>query len=223
MWGNREAITCFGCNKVVPGDENKWIETRPCHEDGFQGYTCYGCLKHYCYNTGAKSMELQNPEDNSLLQLHTRLLRRLFGDDCLPFLWARISCDDCYELECHQCNEKFCSDCLEKGDDIYECEHCHKYHCYECDNADFLYLQEHSRCRDGCCDACRIQKFKEGQQDCTECMKQIATYLCGESLARKRLQEENEQLKVEVEELKREVEELKSRNLKCKPASHILR
>jgi len=162
MWGNREAISCFGCNKVIPGDENEWIETHLCYEYGFQGYTCYRCLKHYCYRC-----EIDGVTKPRIT--HCCSCTRDYCADCLEMTACHFcgqeSCDDCYELECqcHQCNEKFCSDCVEKGVDIYECEHCHKYHCYECDNADFFYIYKCSRCRDGCCDACRIQKFKEGQ------------------------------------------------------------
>ncbi len=91
---------------------------------------------------------------------------------------------------------------------VYRCEHCNKCYCHECYNIDEydIYI-ECEQCDVLCCDDCRLQRYRQGQQDCTECIKRIAPLRVVE------LQEENEELKFELEELKREIEELKSRNL----------
>ncbi len=209
MMDDRGVIRCLECNQGLPEDGYEWIETsRHDTRYGTQSHTCCRCLKHYCHGC------VINGEEKNMLHRCTTCERN-YCEDCTDMndchdCYENFICDDCYELGCYQCRKIFCSGCVQGGYGIRECEHCHNRYCYECNDdheVDIL-----SCCR--CCNPCRFQKFKEGKQDCTYCIKQIAPYLDSESLARKQLQEENEQLKAENEELKREIKELKSWNLK---------
>ena len=163
-------------------------------------------MKHYCYSCVTNGVR-------KLGGCHT--CKRDYCAECTKMHPCRScygdNCNDCYEHICHICSDKFCTECVEDGNDCDQCEYCNVVVCCQCcvvageDNKVYFCGQ----CSDTCCDYCRFQKFRRGEQDCAECIKLIAPLLVGESLARKQLHEENEQLKVKNEELMRE---LKSRN-----------
>eukprot|EP00984_Skeletonema_dohrnii_P025278 scaffold14403_cov72-Skeletonema_dohrnii-CCMP3373.AAC.3 len=207
MWGNREAIGCLECNESLPF-ASECIDDDLSDPDfyGAHSYTCYGCMKHYCYGcvvNGKRTLDC----------CHT--CKRDYCVYCTKMHVCRSCdkshCNDCYEHKCHICSDKFCTECVEEGNACDQCEYCNVVVCCQCcvvagkDNKVYFC----GLCSDTCCDDCRMQKFRRGEQDCAECIKLMAPLLVGESLARNQLQEENEQLKVKNEELMRE---LKSRN-----------
>eukprot|EP00984_Skeletonema_dohrnii_P018365 scaffold8557_cov100-Skeletonema_dohrnii-CCMP3373.AAC.5 len=198
MRGNWEEISCLECNQNLPrGSRNEWIDgdvSDPIFF-GTQRHTCYGCMKHYCYSCVTNGVR-------KLDGCHT--CKRDYCVDCIEMHRCLPcngkNCNDCYKDECHNCSVKFCSDCVEGGHVAGEDKKVHF-----CD-----------QCSDTCCDDCRFQKFRQGQLDCAECIKLIAPLLVGESLARKQLQEENEQLKVKNKEQQGEIKELKRENKELK-------
>eukprot|EP00984_Skeletonema_dohrnii_P035860 scaffold36150_cov172-Skeletonema_dohrnii-CCMP3373.AAC.3 len=211
MWENREEIGCLKCNQSLPLG-NEWINSDVSDPNcfGTHSYTCYGCMKHYCYRCVINGLERRFIIGNC------DICKRDYCVDCIEMHRCLScngdNCNDCYEYECHQCNRKVCSECIEEGNDFfYQCEDCDKVFCLECNDIQseetgMCYCHE---CNDIRCNDCQLQKFRQGERDCAECIKLIAPSLVGEC---SRLYEENEQLKVKNKELMRENNELKSRN-----------
>jgi len=207
MRGDRGETSCLECNQSLP--ERRWIETFTFSADyGTHWNTCYCCLKHYCYGC-----DIDGEEKNILSACNT--CRRDYCKDCVGMTFCSNSengciktfCNDCYKYECVKCDREFCSRCIKKCKYCNKCCYCAA--CYDDAAGDILTC---SQCYIKCCDDCRLQRCRQGQQDCGGCIKRIAPLLVGENLERKQLQEENEQLKVEMEALKREIRELKLEN-----------
>eukprot|EP00984_Skeletonema_dohrnii_P021548 scaffold10796_cov102-Skeletonema_dohrnii-CCMP3373.AAC.5 len=200
MWGNREEVSCLECNEGLPWNTtNQWIGTdtlRP--EYGQQYSTCYDCFKHYCYEC----------KMNFCFTCLTD-----YCEDCTTLSDCRSCenshCNDCYEHECHQCNAKICSNCIEEQYECYHCVDCGKAFCSECVENGVVITDVYTchQCNDSCCDVCRLRKFRQGQLGCTDCIKQVAFVLEGES---KRMCKEIEQLKTENKKLQCEIKELRT-------------
>ena len=201
MRGNLEAISCLECNQSLPDGSYEWIDG-DVSDPIFYGthfYTCYSCMKHYCYRCivhGERRSTMGNCDtckrDYCVYCTKMHVCLSCNGENC----------NDCYDHECHNCNEKICSECVEGGNDCYQCEDCNVVVCFQSCAVFGEDKKVHfcDQCSDRCCDDCRFQKFRQGEQDCAECIKLISPLLVGESLARKQLQEENEQLKVRNKE-----------------------
>eukprot|EP00985_Skeletonema_marinoi_P024892 scaffold17756_cov123-Skeletonema_marinoi.AAC.2 len=208
MRRNLVAINCLECNQRLPGG-NQWIDgyidgyiSRP--DYGTHYNTCYGCLKHYCYECKI---------DGEWQLEDCRTCDRHYCVDCTK-MHTCLSCDkshcnDCYEHECHNCNGLICSECVEEGNDCDQCEDCDKVFCLECNDGQSESKVRHCHhCHNRCCDDCRLRRFRLGRQGCVECIRRISPLLVGES---KRMYEENEQLKVENKMLHSEIKEMKTR------------
>ena len=214
LMAGRGEINCVECNELLPKTiDDDWIETDISRRYyGTHYHTCYGCLKHYCY-----ICEIDG-EDEYMLH-NCNACKRDYCADCLEMTachdCGHNNCDDCYEHACHKCNAKICLICCEDG--IYTCAYCNcnMYYCEECSEVEENEIYSAcGLCNAHCCNDCRLQRYRQGQQDCAECIKRIAPLLVDE------LQEENAQLKVDMEELKREnkelklkIQEMRSRNL----------
>eukprot|EP00984_Skeletonema_dohrnii_P018369 scaffold8557_cov100-Skeletonema_dohrnii-CCMP3373.AAC.9 len=212
MRGNWEEIGCLECNRNLPFGSDEWIDG-DVFDPFFYGThssTCYGCMKHYCYRCVINGeWQLGSIMGNCVM------CKRDYCVDCIEMHTCRScngqNCNDCYGYECHQCNEKICSKCVERGHRNFKCDDCNVVVCFQCCVVGGEENKVHfcDQCSDRCCDECRFQKFRQGEQDCAECIKRIAPLLVGEC---NRLYEGNERLQAEVTELKREIKELKSRS-----------
>ncbi len=222
--GGREEISCLKCNQILPA---------PVKTDGTHWYTCYGCLKHYCHSCDCRDNVVDDVDDDDSdwgeyfrMMNECAICRRNYCWGCLKMTACckgcdRKICNDCYEYKCANCNGEICLNCVEKGNRIDKCEYCDKYYCQRCSEGESGFGLTHKtvdilhtcqECDVKQCNDCRLQDFRQGQQDCTECIKQIASLLVDESVAHKQVQEENEELKVENRELMSENRELKLEN-----------
>ena len=226
MRGGREEIACLECNRVLPCDIGEWIKTyTESHHYGTHYHTCYGCLKHYCYDCNIDD----DPEEYILNEC--AICRRDYCKDCSKMTHcpgcSKDICNYCYKYECVKCNEDFCSECAQKGKYVRKCEYCDKCYCRECneddENDESVGIFHCSRCdvKFKCCHDCGRQRYRHGQLHCTKCI--YRGVVKDESLGRTQLQNENKQLKVEMEELKRENRELKLENKELKLENEKLR
>ena len=130
------------------------------------------------------------------------------------FICARFdddgkNCYDCYKHVCHKCNAKICMQCVQQACDCNQCQDCNTVRCLSCmEDGDYFLCD---RCPLSCCSDCRLQRFRQGEIDCAECVSMIDHLLVAESIVYKRLKDEVDQLKAENEELKRENKDLQSR------------
>ncbi|KAL7490987.1 hypothetical protein ACHAWT_000604 [Skeletonema menzelii] len=207
MYRSRGVINCLECNESLPTSHppGEWMSF------GRHKNTCYGCLKHYCNYCMIDGKIKYVANDCGKC-------KRFYCEDCTQVHVCHGRechlgvCIDC-KYECHKCNEGFCEMCLDR-DIIEKCQICDRYCCSECNEC---YDEEEEKgmgmtcqeCDIKYCNFCRLRKFRQGQLDCADCIKRIASLLVGVSSAQKQLQEENEQLKVENGQLKRENKELK--------------
>ena len=203
---NRGTVRCLECNRSLPGTASgSWVITDDDNYYGIHMYTCCDCLKNYCYCCDS------NGEEKKMLR-SCDICERDYCKGCSEM--TRCSgceekiCNDCCKYECVECNKKFCLECGQKGKSMHKCDYCDKCYCQGCSNNEVVYSYTWcSQCDVKCCKDCRLQRYRQGRLNCTQCIKESVAK--DESLARKQLQEENEQLKVEVEALKRENRELK--------------
>ena len=236
MRRNREAVRCLECNHGLPRNGDEWITTTTRHEEygidhryairgitvseyyGTHLHTCYGCLEHYCRGCDNG----QDPLNHVLKECDT--CQRYFCNGCVEEMTrcfgcahsdlAKYICNDCYKYYvCVSCTDGLCSKCVkENWYEILKCDHCNKCVCQLCNEWEEHCEEKYQIC--GCsqcgllCRDCALERFRQGQL-CEYCIKTSAPLLVGEGVARKQLQDENEQLKVEVEALKRENRELK--------------
>ena len=108
-------------------------------------------------------------------------------------------CQDCYEDECHKCNAKICPNCVEERNYCYQCKECDDIFSSDCsDNYDF----DCSQCHGKRCDECCLRSYRQGQQDCAECIKTIIAPL---------LVDEDKRLHLEVDRMRAEIKDLKLR------------
>ncbi|KAL7490989.1 hypothetical protein ACHAWT_000606 [Skeletonema menzelii] len=208
MYRSRGVVTCLECNESLPRGEIEieWIQTVENVWYGTHGHTCYGCFKHYCYDCDSSIRFMIQCCYNC---------KRDYCKECLEMTECmscrETNCNDCCLNECSRCNSKICSPCVQSHEGCNECADCKGVLCLECQNLEggVCVCEE---CFFICCSDCRLQRFRHGQQECSECIKKIAHLLLDESIVYSRLIEENKSLKVENDELKRENKELRSRN-----------
>ena len=169
MRDNGEEISCSECNAQLPCRfSDVWIS----EHHGWYMHTCYGCLKHYCYicnNNGVRGQMLH----------HCDACEREYCKGCSEMTSCASCmdyiCHDCFTCECHKCNAKICSrSCIFYSDECDECVDCERVVCPECYANDEQYCD---RCNQSCCNDCRLQRYRRGQRDCTECMEKIAPLL----------------------------------------------
>ena len=218
MRRGRGEITCLKCNKILPHDEEEWIETytEDDYDYGTHRYTCYGCFKHYCNVCFVSGQSFRMTNEcvacgRNYCKGCVEMTEKCSGSNCKGKI-----CNDCYKYKCVECDEEFCSKCVENDSHgIEKCDYCDDYYCEGCyrtggTNEEIDPVPICPKCQMVCCNNCRLRHFRqgEGHYHCTECIKQIAPLLVDESVAQKALREENEQLKVENGELKRENREL---------------
>eukprot|EP00984_Skeletonema_dohrnii_P021423 scaffold10700_cov90-Skeletonema_dohrnii-CCMP3373.AAC.2 len=200
MWENREHVGCLECNQNLPYSGNKWIGTST-HLRGYgtQDHTCYDCFKHYCYDCKIDFCWTCQTD---------------YCEDCTTISDCKYCdnshCNDCYEHECHECNEKICSKCVEEQYECYNCADCDQVLCSECIDDEDVKTDVYTcnKCHASCCDVCRLRKFRQGQLRCTDCIKQVAPLLVGESM---RMCKEIELLKIENKKLQCEIKELRTK------------
>ena len=97
----RRNITCPGCDSLVEVTEDQALFPLSGKFYGIQAFTCYTCLKHFCYNC----------EDNN----GKSILKNC--DFC-----DRDYCRECAQMEeCGECSRDFCKKCIS----IEKCSGCH--------------------------------------------------------------------------------------------------
>ena len=211
MYTNRGTVSCLECNEIIPRDgEEQWIGLHTSgysfldRNYGLHFYTCYGCLKHYCYDCE--------------ITIGCCRCRRDYCKDCTG-MFGCSGCDSkfchyCCDHKCVECDERFCSECENERIDL--CDYCNRCYCRGCnDDEEVDIISTCSRCYVTCCNDCRLQRYRQGQQHCTDCIKPVAPSLVRkrfQRLTRKQLQGKYDLLKVEMEALRLENRELKLEN-----------
>jgi len=92
MREDRHTIDCLKCRRNLPIHPFEWIDTGGGETYGAHAYTCFGCLKNYCY-------DCENEEKRCFLTFCSHCQR----DYC-------INC--CSRMErCQRCCEEYCTGC----------------------------------------------------------------------------------------------------------------
>ena len=108
----RRNITCTKCDEsLVTADHSCFILQGEFY--GLQYFTCYSCMKHFCYDC----------EDEDGEEYWGRVLRRCRICD-------KSYCRECSSMkECDYCQESYCKKC--KG--LEKCGECGDNYCGECE------------------------------------------------------------------------------------------
>ena len=123
-------ITCQECDNPV---EDPWFRTHRGTLYGIHDYTCYSCLKHFCY-------ECEDNNGTYLLQF-CELCQKDYCGECEPILTcamcAKTCCKKCLPMKtCGECGNYCCgrdelcgsmSECRDCGIDYGDC--CHNHEC----------------------------------------------------------------------------------------------
>ena len=212
MRKNQGTVHCLECKKILPDTGDGWIP-----DDGIIENTCYGCFKHYCWKCYIDS----DTQDELCMMHECAICDRMYCTGC-SFMkrcdcCGEDYCNDCCG-ECVKCNCGVCPRCVE-SDWAYICAYCDKRYCVLCDDEEED-IYSCSRCHVKSCVDCRLQRYQQGQLQCSTCIKQGVGM--DEMLARKQLQEENEELKREVEHLESLNKQLKLENEELRSARSLV-
>ena len=170
-------VFCLECNDILPSGDG-WIKTDTEHSYyGIHWNTCYGCLKHYCYDC------------EEFEELSTKILRdcitckRDYCKDCSEMAHCSDCveniCNDCYKYECVECDDQFCSEseCVKNRKNVHKCQYCDKFYCEGCCGDEVAnIIHTCSQCNTKCCDDCRLYRYRQGQLHCTDCIKKSRLY-----------------------------------------------
>mmetsp|Transcript_15247 Transcript_15247/g.32267 ORF Transcript_15247/g.32267 Transcript_15247/m.32267 type:complete len:392 (-) Transcript_15247:125-1300(-) len=139
---------CSKCGQLILVDDDEvwdhWVIHS--HEEGadqygYQLYTCYGCLKHFCNDC--------TDENGTYYLGYCTLCERAYCAECNDTRslcnWCEgPMCEGCGDLvECKNCRAFFCENCL------HTCEGCNAIRCRDC----IMYTCE-SNCNNAICRDC---------------------------------------------------------------------
>ena len=192
--------SCYKCDGVL--QDRQLVH----HEYGYQEYTCYSCLNHFC-NSGDCSL-------NSC-----RRCCFYFCEDCETLCQScgqcsgctgsittgcglgcgRLHCVEWCIKTCEPCNRTGCTECL----DFRQCDgnDCGEAHCGDCFDDDDVScdVQRCEECDDlEFCSECFVMDCEQSNihDGCEDCVQRFLPIVA-------RIRGENERLRQEVEELRR--------------------
>ncbi len=124
MRRSRDTITCLNCNEDLPPDGSRWITNVDDEYYGLHGFTCFQCLKHYCYDCDGPDLTCCCKCDRDYCKDCVRV------DECAKC--DDFACEHCSKT-CDECNETICSECVE-NDSFHGCSYCGVSYCKDCNN-----------------------------------------------------------------------------------------
>ena len=147
----RRNITCTKCDELVEDSTTLlWfpIEGR---NYGLQSYSCYNCVKHFCYNC------MDDDENGGLLLKFCKICEQEYCYECSSTVTC-MNCEEDYCKECRSmedcggCGDKCCSECIKNCGSLYRGHPCSLKFCGGCaDEREKCHL-----CRLPFCTVCSI-------------------------------------------------------------------
>mmetsp|Transcript_3607 Transcript_3607/g.7595 ORF Transcript_3607/g.7595 Transcript_3607/m.7595 type:complete len:412 (-) Transcript_3607:80-1315(-) len=225
---SRQAVVCLKCRCNLPGDERTGdghMLRMDENQYGTQNFTCYDCMKHYCYECQEEEKDdaycMSSMCDNCNKRYCLNCCREGHCTSCDH--WYCLDCIDmtrCFQCEDNTClncvseircdnndcvdDNIWCYDCVESGNVTICCDGCDGIYCSDCSDSYVHAAKYCNACDDFRCGECRVTKCMEGS-DCTGCYQLAFPSLLED---RERTQNENEDLEKEINDLRRKIKDL---------------